>query len=221
MARLFVTSREYDFFADIAREVIKDVGGQKIYLYAISRDKTPASAVYGEAVKKVFDQPVELEALVDVPQWETKNESFSPDNEVKLSVYVQARDVIEKGVDIKVGDFFSYGTVFYEIVSANPIKPMHGQIERLDGFVITGLRARSTVIEQSIVHGPTSERFTDSGAVQDLFVQQRGLVTNSLGVTADTRDLQRRGVLDAPISGQREISNRAASSGSASGFYDE
>ena len=31
MARLFVGQREVDFFADITKEIIKDVAGQKVF----------------------------------------------------------------------------------------------------------------------------------------------------------------------------------------------
>ena len=48
MARLFVGQREIDFFSDIAKEIIKDVAGQKIYYYAIREDLTEINAVYEE-----------------------------------------------------------------------------------------------------------------------------------------------------------------------------
>lgn len=38
MARLFVGQREADFFADLTKEVIKDVAGQKVYYYTIRED---------------------------------------------------------------------------------------------------------------------------------------------------------------------------------------
>lgn len=221
MARLFVTPREFDFFSDITKELIKDVNDQTIFYYAISESRTAASDVYGEAVKKVFDDPIEIEVLSDTPHWETKNDLFSPDNVVKIQVYVQHRDLVDKGIDLKIGDFFSRGTVFYEITSINLIKPIYGQIEHPDGYVINGIRSRSTIIDQKIVHGPTSEKYSDPDAEKKLFVQQRGYSENALGQTNDARALQQRGVLDTPLSGQRQVSSKGTTSGAAQSFYDE
>ena len=221
MARLFVTPREYDFFSDITKELIKDVNDQTIFYYAISESRTSASDVYGEAVKKVFDDPIEIEVLSDAPQWETNNDMFSLDSVAKIQVYVQHKDLVDKNISLKAGDFFSRGKVFYEITSVNLIKPMYGQIEHPDGYVINGIRARSTLIDQRVVHGPTSQEHSDPNAEQKLFVQQRGYSENILGETNDSRALQQNGVLDRPLTGQRQISSKGTVSGAAQSFYDE
>jgi len=221
MPRLFLTPREIGFFSDIAKELIKDVIDQKIFYYSVSELRTPASDVYGESMRKVFDPPVEIEALCDTPNFENTNDAFSLDTVVKISIYVQHSDMVDKGIEIKAGDFFSYGKVFYEISSVNIIKPIHGQVEHPDGFVITGLRARSTIIEQSVTHGPTDESLSDADAIQTEFVQQRGLPENKLGSTNDVRELQRRGVLERPLTGQRAVSSNGTSTNAAQSFYDE
>ena len=69
--------------------------------------------------------------------------------------------------------------------------------------------------------GPTSESFTDEDAVQDTFVQQRGAKNNKLGETGDVRELQKRGVLEGPITGPKEVSPEGDSSNVGSAFYDE
>mgnify|MGYP003127954346 FL=1 len=40
MARLFLTPREINFMNDIAKELVKDVIGQKIYYFPISEVKS-------------------------------------------------------------------------------------------------------------------------------------------------------------------------------------
>ena len=40
MGRLFITQREINFINDIAKEVVKDVIGQKIYYFPISEIKS-------------------------------------------------------------------------------------------------------------------------------------------------------------------------------------
>ena len=69
--------------------------------------------------------------------------------------------------------------------------------------------------------GPTDEGLTDPDAVQDTFVQQRGFETNEQGETGDVRELQKRGVLDEPISRPKEVSERGDDTSAGSAFYDE
>ena len=64
MARLFITEREMNFINDIMKEVVKDVIGQKIYYYSISEIKSRVHDVYEEAPNKIFENPIELDALV-------------------------------------------------------------------------------------------------------------------------------------------------------------
>jgi len=71
------------------------------------------------------------------------------------------------------------------------------------------------------VFGPTSEAYSDPDAVQTTFVQQRGFDENRLGKTGDVRDLQRTGVLDAPLTGPAEVSPSGDPENVGSAFYDE
>ena len=65
MARLFITPREIDLISDITKEVMKDVIGQKIYYYSISMTKTKIHEVYDEAPEKIFEAPLEIDAMVN------------------------------------------------------------------------------------------------------------------------------------------------------------
>ena len=116
MARLFVTERELNFIADITREIVKDVVGQCIYYYSVSELKTKTHDVYTEAMQKIFDNPIKIDAFVDnIYQTDTKIDQFGVDQRYKLDVFLQYRDLNEKGINISLGDFFSFGDVFYEI----------------------------------------------------------------------------------------------------------
>ena len=70
------------------------------------------------------------------------------------------------------------------------------------------------------VFGPTSESYSDKDAVQETFIQQRGFSENKQGATGDVRDLQKSGVLEAPLSGPKEVSKTGDSTGAGSSFYD-
>ena len=67
MARIFITPREIDFISDLTKEITKDVRDQKIYYYKVREELTNIHDVYEEAPEKVFDPPVEVQAMVE---WE-------------------------------------------------------------------------------------------------------------------------------------------------------
>lgn len=220
MARLFLTPREINFMNDIAKEIVKDVIGQKIYYFPISEVKSRVHDIYEESEDKIFENPIEIDCLVKyIPQEITTNE-FGFEEYSAIEAYVQTRDLIDKGIEILEGDFFSYGTTFFEVVKSPETDVIYGQIEHKSYTTITGKQSRKGQFV-SRVFGPTSEEYTDQNAVQEKFYQQRGFSSNEEGKTADIRDLRKNGVLDNPITGPKEISKKGDRSGAGSSFYDE
>ena len=220
MARLFITSREIDFINDINKELIKDVVGQKIYYYSIKRSVTNVHDVYEEAIEKVFDPPLELEARVEYKPDKTMVTRHGVDDVANIDVFIQYRDLIDKDINIKVGEYFSFGHLFYEIFNVVYETIIYGQIEHMMTVKMSGKKARFGQIYKTPL-GPTAEEFTDPEAIQETFVQQRGFSENRLGPTADKRALQEKGVLDSPISGPAEVSPAGEEKGIGSSFYDE
>lgn len=222
MARLFITPREMNFISDITKEIIKDVNGQVIYLYPISEIKTQAHEVYNEAVQKIFDNPIAIEALVSAQfQQETKIGAFGPDQQFGLEAFVQYRDMVDKGIEINIGDYFSFSEIIYEITNVNVMRNIFGQAEHKDGLKIVGTKVRESQFKTKLL-GPTDDVYTDEDAMQKKFVQQRGFAENSEGETADKRDLQP--IIDVPLTGPKEVSERGALSDAShhgSAFYDE
>lgn len=220
MSRLFITPREINFINDIAKEVIKDVIGQKIYLFQISEVKSKVHDVYEESPDKVFETPIELDCLVKYNEQEIRTNRFGSEEYYTIEAYIQSKDLLDKGIEILEGDFFSYGSTFFEIIKAPITQTIFGQIEHKRFITITGRQSRKDQFLAK-VFGPTSEAYLDSDAVQEKFVQQRGSAVNSEGATGDVRDLQKNGVLDAPITGPKEVSSRGDSTGVGSSFYDD
>ena len=220
MARLFITPREMNFINDIAKEVIKDVVGQKIYLFQISEIKSKVHDIYEESPDKVFDSPIEIDCLVKYNEQEIKTDRFGSEEYYTIEAYIQSRDLLDKGIEILEGDFFSYGSTFFEIIKAPLTQTIFGQIEHKRFITISGRQARKDQFLTK-VFGPTSEEYLDADAIQETFVQQRGFKTNKLGKTEDVRDLQKNGVLEKPISGPKEVSSRGDSTNVGSSFYDE
>ena len=95
MSRLFITPREINFINDLGKEIIKDVIGQKIYLFPISEVKTKIHDVYEEAVDKIFDNPIEVDCAVNWQPEEITSTRFGSEEywtiEIQLYQYLQYR----------------------------------------------------------------------------------------------------------------------------------
>ena len=220
MARLFVTPREVDLISDLTKEVIKDIAGQKVYYYRVREDLTDIHDVYEEAQNKIFDPPVEIEARVEYLPEEIRTNNFGSEEFYTINVFFHDRDLLDRNIEVRTGDYFSYGDTFFEITSAVVESNVFGQIEHSIGVKVTGKQARQGQIDVAPI-GPTSERYTEDDAVQDTFVQQRGAESNSQGETADVRQLQKDGKLDAPITGPHEVSSKGNVTTTDSSFYGD
>jgi hypothetical protein len=220
MGRLFLTEREINLINDLAKELVKDVVGQKIYYFSISNIKSQVHDVYEESPDKIFENPIEIDALVKYSPQDVRTNRFGSEEYYSIECYLQFRDLLDKGITVSEGDFFSYGTTFFEVIKAPRTDVIFGQIEHKSYITITGKQSRKGQF-LSKVFGPTSEEYSDADAVQTTYVQQRGFAENRLGVTGDVRELQKKGVLDAPITGPAEVSPSGDPQSVGSAFYDE
>ena len=217
MARLFVGQRETDFFADITKEVIKDVAGQKIYYYTVRSDLSEVHGMYEESIDKIFNPPIEIECLVEWQPSETKTTKFGTEYIKTMNVYMQHRDLLDRNIDFKKGDYFSYGAYFFEATSIIYDKLIYGQIERIASIKVTAKQTRLQHINVRPL-GPIDEGYTDSDAIQTTFEQQRG--TNE----SDIRRLRKDGVLEDPITGPKKVApdgTEKSVNGIGSSFYGD
>lgn len=215
MPRLFITPREIDFFNDISTELTHDIVGQKIYYYPISLEKSDTHPIYEEAIRKVFEDPIEIEALVEWNPSDVSTTRFGHDKTANITVYIQSRDMVRRQIELREGDFFTYGSQIFEVVSVRVFRNIYGQVEYDDGIEMKGKQTRKDVFAV-IPQGPTAEFYTDEDATQDTFKQKRGIT--------DNHELIDNGVLDAPdISEPAEVSPRGTTSPSKAkpGFYGE
>jgi len=121
--------------------------------------------------------------------------------------------MIDRGIDIKEGDYFSFGDKFYEITSKADDSIIYGQVEHMTGYIIVGKVARKGQINVKPI-GPIGEHYTDEGAVQEVFEQQRGDTSKG-----DKRQLVSDGVLEPSITGAKSIDKR--DSGRSSFYGDQ
>ena len=199
MARLFVGQKEIDFFSDLTKEVIKDVAGQKIYYYTVREDLTDVHSIYEESTEKIFNPPIEVEALVEWQPSVVKATQFGQEQLKSVAVYLHPRDLFDRSIEFKEGDYFSFGPIFFEATSIIHDKIAYGQVERLISLKVTGKQTRQVHIKKAPI-GPTSEFYSDSNAIQTTFEQQRG--QNDY----DVRQLHKDNVIDSSSITARKVS---------------
>ena len=217
MPRLFLGQREADFFSDITKELIKDVAGQKIFYYTIREDLSDIHEVYEESIYKIFNPPVEVECMVEWQPSEVKTTKYGHEQIKTISAYLHNRDLLDRNLSVKQGDYISYGEYFFEITSIVYDKLVYGQVERVTSVKLNAKQARLEHIVKTAL-GPTSESYLDQGSIQSTFEQQRG-TTDS-----DVRQLQKDGVLDKPISDPKKVTTDGTTKsidGVGSSFYGD
>ena len=212
MARLFITPREIDLISDLTKEIHKDVIGQVIYYYPVRDDVTKVHDVYEEAIDKVFDPPIEIDARLEWQPKDINTDRFGHHSSYNITAYLHYRDVIDRGLEVREGDYFSYGDNFFEILTTKYDSTVYGQIEHYTGYVLMGKTARKGQIDVKPI-GPTEEIYTDSDAVQEGFIQQRGDADKG-----DKRELVSDGVIPAPETGAKKVKKVGSSKSS---FYGD
>jgi hypothetical protein len=206
MARLFITPREIDFIADIAKEITKDVIGDVIYYYKVREDISEIHDVYEEAPEKIFNPPIEVDARVQWNPKEIKTDRFGFESSYTTEVYLHYRDMIDRGIKLDEGDFFSYGDNFFEITSIVYDKVVFGQVEHISGYTLKAKQARKGQIDVH-PHGPTEEIYSDHDAVKEEFIQQRGNASMD-----DNRALVDQGKIDNTLHTQQQVKKDSVSS---------
>tara|TARA_A100001015_G_scaffold181831_1_gene202387 strand:- start:4898 stop:5542 length:645 start_codon:yes stop_codon:yes gene_type:complete len=212
VARLFITPREIDMISDLTKEIHKDVIGQVLYYYPVREDVTKVHDVYEEAPEKVFDPPIEIDARLEWNPKEVSTDRFGHHSILSMTIYLHYRDVIDRGIEVREGDYVSWGDNFFEITSSRYDSIVFGQIEHVTGFVLAAKTARKGQIDLQPI-GPTEEIYSDSDAVQEEFAQQRGDATKG-----DRRELVEDGIIDQPITGAKTVTKRGANKSS---FYGD
>jgi len=211
MARLFITPREIDFIADLTKEVTKDVIGDVIYYYKVREDISEVHDVYEEATEKIFDPPVEIDARVQWSPREIKTDRFGMEGVYSIEVYIHYRDMIDRGIKLEEGDYFSYGDNFFEITSIVYDKVIFGQVEHISGYTVKGKQARKGQINVKPL-GPTEEIYSDPDGIKREFTQQRGDVSKG-----DKRELVAQGKVDDTT----HVKQQVKKDNSSSSFYGD
>lgn len=132
MSRKFVTHAELDFIDSIDRELVQSVTGEEVTYYAISLEKSSVHSLYEEAIEKVWEPPVKINARILWDNTQSTTTKFGVDSKYPTEVYFHKNELDERNVSPKEGDFLEIGGVYSEITSATTPQIVFGQLnERL------------------------------------------------------------------------------------------
>lgn len=113
---LFITQREIDYINDINTEFIELVVQQKVIYYAIENNLTQADELYGESLRKVFRNPIEIYCRVFLKNMDVTTGNMGLDKIYEIEVFFQRDRVMnDLGFYPREGDFVSWSNKNFEI----------------------------------------------------------------------------------------------------------
>lgn len=128
MSRKFITEREIAFIDKVNKELIQKVTGQEVSYYAISLEKSKVHRLYDEAIEKVWEAPVKINARVLWDNTQSSATNFGVDSKYSCEVYFHDLELVERNVRPREGDFIEFGQVFFEITSVTQPQIVFGQV---------------------------------------------------------------------------------------------
>ena len=130
---LYGENRDVSLFRHLNRELINNIIEQKIGYYKINLDKTPSN-MYGESAKKIYNDPVLLNCLIERGDTETKTDDFGLDTARTIKCRFLRDDLA--GIDLstelpadgtgfaynivpEIGDVVLWNNDYYEVNNVN------------------------------------------------------------------------------------------------------
>ena len=111
---LFGSNRDFDLLVNINRELLKDVVEQEILYYKLSLDDT-ISNLYGEALNKIYWEPLKLNCLITRGDQVITTDDFGPDLSREASFAFIRKDLEDVQVVPEVGDILMWHEDYYEV----------------------------------------------------------------------------------------------------------
>ena len=151
---LYGANRDISLFRHLNRELINNIIEQKVGYYKLNLDKTQAN-MYGESVKKTYNDPVLLNCLIERGDTDPKTDDFGMDVTRNMKFRFLRDDLV--GIDLstdqpadgrgftyniypEVGDVLMWNNDFYEANNVNENQlvvgkdPLYSYASQTDNF---------------------------------------------------------------------------------------
>ena len=111
---LFGGSRDISLFNTINKELINDIIQTEVGYYKFVLEKT-TSNIYGEALGKVFYEPVRIACLIDRNDQEWSSDDFGMDVDQIVDFGFLKKQLKDINLVPQVGDILLFRNNFYEV----------------------------------------------------------------------------------------------------------
>ncbi len=149
--RLFFGPKERDFVKQVNDGLLEKVLGQEIVYYPIDLEKSNFHALYGEAINKVFLNPIHVFALVEFVGETTTTTNYGIDRGPDpIKVHFHKRRLTEdQDLFVREGDFVAYGNSFYEIADLESPHELFGNNDFRVEITANCIKAREELFDAS------------------------------------------------------------------------
>ena len=115
---LYGGARDISLFRHINRELLHNIIDTEVLFYKVNLDSTVVN-IYEEAEVRIYDQPIQMHALVDLPDREWSVDDYNPDL-AQTGIFAFLRDdLVDNNMFPETGDIIEYRSAFYEIDSVS------------------------------------------------------------------------------------------------------
>lgn len=112
---LFGSQKDFNVLSThISREILKDIVEQEIGYYKLSLTDTQAN-LYGEALDKIYLNPVKLNCLITRGDQVVNVDEFGPDLGREASFAFTRQDLVDADTVPEVGDIVMWHEDYYEV----------------------------------------------------------------------------------------------------------
>lgn len=118
----FVSTRDFDFFQHVNRELSVDIIDVLVILYKMNVDHTDTN-IYGEATEKVYNAGVELPSFIDYgTNVNIIEHGFGIDQQHEAQFKFVRRILEEKNIYPEIGDIIHYNEAYFEIDNTTEVQ---------------------------------------------------------------------------------------------------
>lgn len=110
---IFGSNRDYNLLLKINRELVKDIVEQEILYYKLDLNQVESN-LYGEALEKVYWEPVKLNCFIVRGDQIIGVDEFGPDLNREASFAFVREDLVGVSVVPEVGDIIMWHEDYYE-----------------------------------------------------------------------------------------------------------
>lgn len=158
MSKKFVTNKEHALIHSINKELIQNFIGQEIFYYGIILEETNVHDLYGEAIQKTWAAPVRLNGLIKYDSPGASSTEQGIDTKYTLEAYLHTKELEERNLNPREGDFIEFGQVYFEITSVTLPQMVFGQH---NNRIMTKLIC-TVAREGQFAAGDASDEFVDN-----------------------------------------------------------